>query len=199
MVMQEREEIADLLRTLTPEQWSTESLCRGWQVRDVVAHLLYESTPPLKYAVEILRAGGSSDRINAGYVRRGREMTIPDLIAAFETTIAGGIGSRLAPRIVLADTMIHHQDIRRPLGLARSIAPARLRMVLDHPDPFLRPGPRMRGLRFSATDVDWHHGDGPAVRGPGEAIVLALARRSVALDDLEGAGVQILRGRVSGS
>ncbi|WP_157123867.1 hypothetical protein [Nocardia mexicana] len=48
-------------------------------------------------------------------------MTIPALLAAFDSTIGGGVGSRIAPLIVLADTLIHHQDIRRPLGLARSI------------------------------------------------------------------------------
>lgn len=193
MVEQERQELADLLRTLTAEQWETESLCAGWQVRDVVAHLLYEATPPGAYVLETLRAGGSADRLNDLYVRRGRVMTIDELVAAFESTIGSGIAARFAPRIALADTMIHHQDIRRPLGLARDIPAERLLAVLRHPDPFLRPRRRMRGLCFHATDVHWQQGSGPLVTGPGEAIVMAVAGRAAALADLSGAGVDRLR------
>lgn len=196
MVARERNELADLLGSLTDEQWNTESLCAGWRVRDVVAHLLYEVTPPLTYALETLRAGGSFDRINARYVERWRDRPIAELLAAFETTRRGGFPTRVAPRIALADTLIHHQDIRRPLGLARTVPAPHLLTLLRHPDPFLRPGMRMRGLRFAATDVEWERGSGPAVEGPGAAIVLAVAGRSAALAELEGAGVEILRERL---
>ncbi|MFE9583175.1 maleylpyruvate isomerase family mycothiol-dependent enzyme [Nocardia sp. NPDC006044] len=196
MVTRERAELAELLGTLTEVQWNTESLCVGWRVRDVAAHLLYEVTPPLTYALETLRAGGSSDRLNARYVERWRDRPIDELLAAFDTTRRGGFPTRFAPRIALADTLIHHQDIRRPLGLHRTVPAPHLLMLLRHPDPFLRPGARMRGLRFAATDVDWGRGSGPTVEGPGEAIVLAVAGRSAALADLGGAGVDILRGRL---
>ncbi|MCV7319265.1 maleylpyruvate isomerase N-terminal domain-containing protein [Mycolicibacterium confluentis] len=33
----QREEFADLLDSLTPEQWTITSLCAGWTVRDVAA------------------------------------------------------------------------------------------------------------------------------------------------------------------
>jgi hypothetical protein len=56
---------------------------------------------------------------------------------------------------------------------------------------------RATGLRFTATDVTWTHGDGPEVQGPGEAILLALAGRPVALDELTGDGLASLRGRVA--
>lgn len=35
----ERRDLADFLETLTPEQWQQPSLCAGWTVRDVVAHV----------------------------------------------------------------------------------------------------------------------------------------------------------------
>ena len=35
----ERERLADLFRDLSPEQWDTASLCTGWRVREVVAHM----------------------------------------------------------------------------------------------------------------------------------------------------------------
>ncbi len=36
----EREDLLDLLGGLTPAQWRAPSLCAGWSVRDVVAHVL---------------------------------------------------------------------------------------------------------------------------------------------------------------
>ena len=35
-----RSELADLLETLTPEQWDAPSLCDEWKVRDVVGHIV---------------------------------------------------------------------------------------------------------------------------------------------------------------
>jgi uncharacterized protein (TIGR03083 family) len=100
------------------------------------------------------------------------------------------------PRVALADVVVHHQDIRRPLDRPRSIPPPRLLEVLNHPDPFATPRSRTRGLRFEATDIEWIHGDGPEVRGMAEAIVMAVAGRPVALDELTGDGVDLLRSRL---
>ena len=54
---------------------------------------------------------------------------------------------------------------------------------------------RTQGLRIEATDLDWSHGEGDLVRGRGEALALGIAGRPVAYDDLEGAGVGLLRSR----
>lgn len=191
----ERRELANLLRGLTDSEWQTESLCTGWRVRDVMAHLLYDATPAPRYLYEIARTGGSAERLNALYIRKAENFTTSDLLSRFESSIGRGVGAATAPRLALYDLLVHHQDIRRPLGYSRTIPERRLRAVLDHPDPFVYPSKRMRGLRFEATDIDWKHGDGPDVRGTGEAIVLAIAGRPVALDDLAGDGVGELRNR----
>ncbi|MGX1808464.1 maleylpyruvate isomerase family mycothiol-dependent enzyme [Nocardia sp. NPDC055321] len=196
MISHERGDLANLLRTLTPAQWATESLCAGWQVRDVVAHLLYEATPPLTYIGETIRAGGSFDRLNAAYIRRGRALPLADLLPRYESTVDSGFAARFFPRLALADTLIHHQDIRRALALPRTVPAPHLLTVLRHPDPFVRPGRRMRGIRFTATDVEWTHGTGPEVSGPAEAIIMAIAGRPAALADLEGSGVALLRDRL---
>ena len=57
------------------------------------------------------------------------------------------------------------------------------------------PRRRVAGLRFEATDLDWARGTGPVVAGPAEALMLAITGRSVALTDLDGPGVPILRSR----
>ncbi|AYF76889.1 maleylpyruvate isomerase family mycothiol-dependent enzyme [Nocardia yunnanensis] len=196
MIVQERTDLANLLRELTTQEWERESLCLGWRVRDVIAHLLYEATPPLTYGFEFLRARGSADKLNDLYVRRAQSMTTAELLRRFEATIGGGLAATTLPRVALADLLVHHQDIRRPLGRDRKVPEDRLRTVLRHPDPFLRTGLRTKGLRLTATDVDWTQGHGPEVQGPGEAIILAGAGRRAALDDLSGEGVQILRNRL---
>lgn len=61
---------------------------------------------------------------------------------------------------------------------------------------FMQSKQRVRGLRLVATDVDHTVGDGPEVRGPTEAIILAASGRPVALDELSGQGVELLTNRL---
>lgn len=191
MVRAERAELVALLRTLTDEQWLSPSLCEGWRVRDVVGHLLYDAISLPRYAAVSIRCGLSPDRVNNHLVEQTGAMSTAQLLDELEHS--GEHISRWVPRVALADMFVHQQDIRRPLGLARTVPGDRLHAVLSHPDPFARPGRFIAGLRFAATDVEWSHGVGPEVRGPGEALALAMVGRAVALDDLEGDGVPVLR------
>ena len=59
------------------------------------------------------------------------------------------------------------------------------------------PRGRGDGLRFRATDQDWAHGNGLEVSGPSEALALAIGGRTVALDDLAGPGLPLLRSRLT--
>ncbi len=54
---------------------------------------------------------------------------------------------------------------------------------------------RAKGLRLTAPDIDWTHGSGPTVSGPGEALLVALAGRPSGLTDLTGDGVPTLAER----
>ena len=55
---------------------------------------------------------------------------------------------------------------------------------------------RIRGLRLVATDFDWAAGKGAEVSGPGEALLMAMAGRGVALGELSGPGLPVLARRV---
>src|SRR6266550_4118824 len=77
-------------------------------------------------------------------------------------------------RTQLAELVIHQQDVRRPLGIHRTVPDERLLVVLDF--ALTRAGggatlassrKRARGLRLVATDLAWSAGAGPEVRGPG--------------------------------
>ena len=91
---------------------------------------------------------------------------------------------------MLADVLIHAQDIHRPLGIRRQIPESHVRPVADFVKTTVGFGTKKRiaGLRLTATDMDWSEGEGPDVCGPGEALVMVMAGRLVALDDLTGEG-----------
>ena len=103
------------------------------------------------------------------------------------------------PKLVLLDRLVHHQDIRRALDRHRVVPPERLVACLDATPRLgsvFGDRKRTKGLRFEATDVDWSWGDGPAVRGPGEALLLTMLGRHQALPDLEGPGLEVFAARV---
>jgi uncharacterized protein (TIGR03083 family) len=57
---------ADMFAALTPGQWRTPSLCAGWTVREVAAHLLEPletGVGTLKLLVYLVRYRGSLDRM----------------------------------------------------------------------------------------------------------------------------------------
>jgi uncharacterized protein (TIGR03083 family) len=100
---------------------------------------------------------------------------------------------------VLLDRLVHHQDIRRALGHERRIPDERLVAVLEDTPRLgsvFRAKRRTEGLRLVATDVDWSWGDGPEVRGPGEALLLTMLGRSQPLPELDGDGLVTFRPRV---
>lgn len=192
MARAERAEFASLLEGLTLEQWDGPTLCDRWRVRDVVAHVI--GYDPLSRA-ELLRRmakglvtrGGANAVGVAEYARKSPE----ELTALMrEYAVPHGLTAGFGGKIALTDGMIHQQDIRRPLGIPRSIPTESLRTALDFTTwaPRLRGALRTRGVRLVATDLDWAYGKGPQVRGSGEAVLMAMAGRRVALDDLDGPG-----------
>jgi uncharacterized protein (TIGR03083 family) len=208
MVLDERHDLLRFFRSLTADQWETPSLCSGWRVRDVAAHLLVDE-PTQAGMVErvlpiVVAQHFSIDRVNALWVTQNRTRTTDSIIGSFEEDTSSGvglIGRLLGPAVALRALVIHHQDMRRPLHLARVIPPERLLAVLDAivtRKGSISIGSRERaaGLNLRAIDVSWSHGSGPEVRGPAEAIIMALAGRGAALSDLDGQGTAILASRL---
>lgn len=204
MVRAEREDLARLLAELTPDQWDHPTLCSRWRVRDVAAHVISYDDLSFPRAVKrrLIDARGSMDRFNA--------ICIDDYANLTNAELAERIRGRTQPRgymaafdgtIGLLDAMIHQQDIRRPLRLARTIPHERLRAALQRSlyVPMLCAAWRGRGLRLIATDADWTHGRGAEVRAPGEALLMSLAGRHVAQDALSGPGAHVLLRRLSGA
>ncbi|RJQ77183.1 hypothetical protein [Amycolatopsis panacis] len=92
------------------------------------------------------------------------------------------------------------RDIRRPLGLPRTIPPERLQAALRALRFAVPVGAarRLPGLHVIATDLDWSTGKGAEVRGPAEALLMALAGHRAATGELSGPGLELLVSRTQG-
>ena len=192
MARDERAEFASLLEGLTPEQWNSPTLCDRWRVREVAIHTVsYDELTTAGLVRRFLKGRLSTDRINAIGVADYGDRTPEQIVAMIRgNTEPHGLTAGFDGRIALTDGMVHQQDIRRSLGLPRTIDPERLRTALDFARfaPTLRGAWLARGVRLVATDLDWAYGKGPEVRGSGEAVLMAMAGRRAALDDLDGPG-----------
>ena len=155
----ERADLADFLATLLPEQWERPTLCDCWRVRDVVAHLISYDDLNVPGLLRRLAVGRLNlDRANAAGVAEYATVSCEELLGVLRNHLQPhGLPARFGGRIALVDGLIHHQDIRRPLGQPREIPTERLRHALNFalialPIHGFR---RARGLRLVATDLDW--------------------------------------------
>jgi uncharacterized protein (TIGR03083 family) len=196
----ERAELAELLADLTRDEWDARSLCAGWSVRDVVAHLLsFEGLGPLEVGARMVRGRLVFSRMNAVALQDYRAVTPDQLVQRLrEYPRPTGLTAAMGGAIGLVDGLIHQQDIRRPLNRPRSIDPDRLRFALKYAvtAPPLRGFWKVRGVRVVATDVDWAFGRGPEARGPGEAVLMSMAGRRGSADYLTGPGSVVLQRRL---
>lgn len=203
VITTERRRLADELESLTDEQWATPSLCPGWRVRDVVAHLVYPHEHSKgQIFVAFLKSGFNVDKFGlktaTADARPNREFPAAlRAIAGSHWEPPGGYG----PVAPLTDIVAHSQDIRRALGTTATFGPEALRPILDFvvtkkaTRGFTKQG-RVDGLALRATDVDWSHGSGAEVSGTGEALTMTILGRTAALGELTGDGVGVLRSRV---
>lgn len=193
----ERDDFAELLQTLTPDQWASATLCSGWNVRELVAHVLsYEEHSTVDVLRRLRRARLRFGRLNEVALAEYDHLSPDELIAFLRRhLVPRGATASMGGRTGLVDALIHHQDVRRPLGLPREVPAERLSIALPFAvtAPPLRGFWRARGVRLRATDLDFEHGRGPEVAGPAEAVLMALAGRPAALGDLTGPGLARLR------
>ncbi len=200
MIHAERAALADLLDTLTPQQWSADSLCAGWTVQLAAAHVVAgaEQTVPRFLA----RLAASGFRFDAMIDRDAHRLGVlsPAEITARLRARTGTTNHAAAPvPAILGEVVVHTLDIRRPLGLPARTAPeaatACLAMFTTTSFP-VGGKARVRGLRLTATDVSWSSGEGPEVSGPAGALLLAVTGRATGAADLSGDGVHVLRTRL---
>ena len=187
----ERQRLAALFLDLSPQQWDTPSLCEGWRVREVVAHM----TMPFRLSKRQFLSGlcaarGDFNRMADRYAQRtAAEQTPQQLVdclrdnAEFEWKPPGGglVGA-------LSHDVIHGLDITTGTGLHRSVPADRLRIVLDavKPRQIKYFGAELDGIRLNATDLDWSYGSGTELRGTAQDLLLVLCGRTLPAGHLTG-------------
>jgi uncharacterized protein (TIGR03083 family) len=201
MIHAERRSLAEFLDTISPEQWTTPTLCEKWNVQDLVGHLTAAGniTAPHFFG-GFIRTGFNFDKFVEGDLRKYAQGSPADVRSRYDAIIESNRTPPGPSYVALGEVMVHGEDIRRPLG-ARGEHPAEhlatLADMYKKTGAPLRAKKRLAGLKLEATDVDWATGDGPEVRGPCMSLILAMVGRAGALDDCEGAGVETLRSRAN--
>ncbi len=176
----ERAWLSELLESLPDEAWHRPSLCVGWTIRDVAAHLAFAQTPVHELLWPALRAGLRYDKLVHDTAVRSR-LTHEEIVV----TLRGFVGSRRRVAFItdldpLIDILVHNQDICRPLSIDHPLPPAAAAAaadrVLSTPRPIRRWRPPQQ-VRLIATDVEWAYGSGEEVHRPMESHLLALTGR----------------------
>ncbi|MGY1986354.1 maleylpyruvate isomerase family mycothiol-dependent enzyme [Blastococcus sp. SYSU DS0669] len=197
---EERRGLAAMLSGLTAEQQAAPSLCSGWTVHDVAAHLVVPlEVSTRRFLLAMLVCRGSFDRANVRVTREQARRPFAELVEVLHRKADSRFTPPGAgPEAPLTDLLVHGVDIRRPLGIPRDIPEPRLRTSLTYlADGGFVPRGALDGLRFEAADLDWAHGSGRPVHGDADALLLAMSGRTTALDDLDGGGVPVLRARLA--
>jgi uncharacterized protein (TIGR03083 family) len=187
----ERRDLAVILAGLPPEAWDAPSLCRGWRVREVVAHITmpFRYRPP-RFAFEMVRSRGNFNRMADRCARRDGTAPPGELAAALRDNElhpwkppGGGFEG------ALTHDLIHGLDITVALGLDRRVPQERLRTVLTAvTGPKSRKffGTDLAGIALRAEDLDWSFGSGVPVSGQAQDLALVLCGRTLPPGHLHG-------------
>jgi uncharacterized protein (TIGR03083 family) len=199
LIHAEREALAADLAALDDAQWATPSLCAGWSVREVLGHMIVTAkmTPP-KFIAQLAGSGFKFNELAARNVRRETAGTPAETLAEFRRLVTSTSHPPGPGETWLGETIVHAEDIRRPLGITRNYPAAAVLRVADFfkgSNLLIGARKRIAGLSLRATDAQWSTGSGPEVAGPAISLVMAMTGRAAALDDLSGEGLATLRTR----
>ena len=160
--------IADILSTVTPEQWETPSLCEGWRVQDVVGHLVWRTGSsngelPTSIGRAYLGHHVNPNKAIDDVSKRAADAQPTALIARLRQIAAEKAAGRGRTGISeLTEAVVHGIDLAEPLSIVLPVAPAAsgavaLRRSLIAPTEIKAV---LRTRVLVATDADWRVGAG---------------------------------------
>ncbi|WP_083086430.1 maleylpyruvate isomerase family mycothiol-dependent enzyme [Mycobacterium noviomagense] len=201
-VADERRQMATLLDDLNDTQLSTPSLCAGWDIKTVGAHLLSVCTDSFWTFQGMALRRGSLDRAIDELARRRAQLPATRIAAALRCHADRRVSPPVfGPLDPLADILVHGGDIRIPLGMAFNPDRERAALALDFLTKPWRfgfvPIGFLCGIRLCAIDIDRSWGTGAEIRGPVAALMMTVCGRSALLHQLEGPGLQPLHDRLA--
>lgn len=199
LIHAERAALAADLAELTDQRWATRSLCDRFTVREVLAHLTAgASLNPVRWLAGVIRCRFDFDRQVAMRLAEQMGAAPADTLARFRRVITSTTKAPVPAMAMLGETIVHGEDIRRPLGIHRDYPITTLTAVADYyqgSDLVVPAKGRVRGLRLVATDGPFATGSGPLVSGTTLALIMAMTGRTPYCDELNGDGAGILRDR----
>ena len=184
MIAAQRRELAEVLAGLPERDWDAATLCEGWRVREVVAHMTMPFRTSLPgFVLAMLKARGDVNRMADTTARRDAgAMSSGELVAsmrdnaehAWKPPGGGFVGA-------LSHEVIHGLDITVALGIDKPVPTERMRVVLDGINArsvgFF--GVDLDGVRLVADDLDWTYGDGEPLHGSAQDLLLVLCGRKL--------------------
>ncbi|MFJ8166583.1 maleylpyruvate isomerase family mycothiol-dependent enzyme [Streptomyces sp. NPDC096136] len=191
VIAAERRRLADLFDGLREDEWDAPSLCEGWSVREVVAHMSmgFRLSLPATLA-ELVKARGNLHRMTGRVARRDAAAHSAAELSGFLrdnadhpwTPPVGGLTSALGHDVV------HGLDVTTALGLDRRVPEDRLPVLLDavRPGGLRFFGVDLTGVRLCAEDADWSYGAGAPVYGAAQDLLLVTFGRRLPPGRLHG-------------
>ncbi|GAA2292988.1 maleylpyruvate isomerase family mycothiol-dependent enzyme [Streptomyces atrovirens] len=199
LIHAERAALAADLAGLTDERWATPSLCDGLTVREVLAHLTAgASLGTVRWLAGVIRCRFDFDKQVAVRLAEQLGATPGETLERFRRVVPSTTKPPLPAIAMLGETIVHGEDIRRPLGIRRDRPVDVVTRTAEYyrgTDLVVVAKGRIGGLRLVADDGPFTTGSGPLVSGPTLALIMAMTGRAAYCDDLEGDGVELLRSR----
>ncbi|MBW0011960.1 maleylpyruvate isomerase family mycothiol-dependent enzyme [Mycobacterium sp.] len=202
-VAEERRRLARLIGGLDAAELATPSLCAGWDVKTVGAHVVSTVVDGTGAFLWLALRRASMARAIDELARRRARAPAEEIVASLHRCADRRISPPLfGPVDPLADVLVHGGDVRIPLGRPFTPDPSLAALAMDFltgPFPFaFVPFGRRRGISLRATDIDRAWGTGAEIRGPVAALMMAICGRTALLHLLDGPGLTRLCGRLSG-
>jgi uncharacterized protein (TIGR03083 family) len=199
LIHAERAALAADLADLTDEQWATPSLCTGLSVREVLAHLTAAaSLNPVQWLGGVIRCRFDFDKQVAMRLAEQLGTNAAETLERFRRVVTSTTKPPLPIMAMLGESIVHGEDIRRPLGIRRDYPITTVTRVAEYyqgSDQVVLAKGRIRGLRLVASDGPFTAGSGALVSGTTLALTMPMTGRTTYCDELEGDGVATLRER----
>ncbi|MEU4811583.1 maleylpyruvate isomerase family mycothiol-dependent enzyme [Nocardia fluminea] len=187
----QRAETAEFLAGLDEADWDAPTLCAGWRVREVAAHLSmpYRTSLP-RFVLGMITARGNFDRLADRAAREdAARLSTAELVAAIGDNTehpwkppGGGFAG------ALSHDVIHGLDITVALGRSEPVPLDRMRMVLEALNPRSAQyfGVDLEGIALRADDLDFSYGEGEVLTGRAQDLLLVLCGRKLPAGHLDG-------------
>ncbi len=173
--------LADLLAAGPAGSWDAPTLCAGWQVRHVVAHVTMPARLSAEqFGAEMAAARGDFGRLSDTVAARDAALPAADLLGALRSPVlhgwqppGGGAAGALTHAVVHALDVTVALD-RPPVAPADAVA-AVLDQLTAADGAVFRTD--LTGVGVEATDTAWSWGSGEPVRADSGQLVALLAGR----------------------